>query len=299
MKTWTTYQNDIPRIINNSDSDNVLWASEVINDTLRYLTQKYYFNERSFTTTTMAQQQFYDLPYNVKKLINVTVNIGGILWIPKECPSRDYWDSLNVIQFYQDFPSFFFVYNNQVGLFPNPASSGNTITMNYKIRLRDLSVADYTTGTVSVTSGSATVTGSGTSWYNDMVGRWLYITPTSSNTTSGDGGWYQIESVASATSLTLVNNYTGNTVTGGTYKIGEVPLLHEDYQDLPLYRLGVIYYTTRFPDPVRAKEYKDLYDEGFARLNDEFGSKTTNVVLTDTDAPVYNPNLFVRDITSS
>ena len=299
MKTWTTYQNDIPRIINNSDSDNVLWASEVINDTLRYLTQKYYFNERSFTTTTMAQQQFYDLPYNVKKLINVTVNIGGILWIPKECPSRDYWDSLNVIQFYQDFPSFFFVYNNQVGLFPNPASSGNTITMNYKIRLRDLSVADYTTGTVSVTSGSATVTGSGTSWYNDMVGRWLYITPTSSNTTSGDGGWYQIESVASATSLTLVNNYTGNTVTGGTYKIGEVPLLHEDYQDLPLYRLGVIYYTTRFPDPVRAKEYKDLYDEGFARLNDEFGSKTTNVVLTDTDAPVYNPNLFVRDITQS
>lgn len=299
MKTWTTYQNDIPRIINNSDSDNILWASEVINDTLRYLTQKYYFNERSFTTTTVAQQQFYDLPYNVKKLINVTVNIGGILWIPKECPSRDYWDSLNVIQFYQDFPSFFFVYNNQVGLFPNPASSGNTITMNYKIRLRDLSVADYTTGTVSVTSGSATVIGSGTSWYNDMVGRWLYITPTSSNTTSGDGGWYQIESVASATSLTLVNNYAGNTLTGGTYKIGEVPLLHEDYQDLPLYRLGIIYYTTRFPDPVRAKEYKDLYDEGFARLNDEFGSKTTNVVLTDTDAPVYNPNLFVRDITQS
>ena len=39
--------------------------------------------------------------------------------------------------------------------------------------------------------------------------------------------------------------------------------------------------------------YKGLYDRGYAMLESEFGQKTTSPVLTDTDAPIYNPNLFV------
>ncbi len=299
MKSYSSYLTDIPRIIGNSDSDSVTWAMETINDSLRYLTTKFYFNERTYTFPggTVAQQQFYNLPPQVKKLINVTITIGAVKWQPKECPSREYWDNLNTITFYQDFPSFFFVYNGQVGIFPIPASSSNTLTMNYKTRIRDLSIADYTTGTVSVTTNTATITGSGTAWYSDMAGRWIKITPSSSNTTSGDGQWYQIDSVTNATTIVLKNNYIGSTVSGGAYIIGEMPILPEDYHDLPLYRMGYIYYTTRLPDATRAQLYQDLYQKGYTALNDEFGSKTTNVVLTDTDYPIANPNLFSGTIT--
>lgn len=295
MKTYSTYQTDIPRILNNSLTDNVTWATEMVNDSIRYLVSKYYFNERSYTTTTTAQAQFYNLPPQVKKIINVTVTIGSVLWQPKECPSREYWDALNVITFYQDFPSFFFVYNGQLGIFPTPASSSNTVTMNYKTRIPDLSQVDYTTGTVSITTNTTTVTGSGTTFTNAMAqGGWIKVSHSATNSANGDNQWYEIDSVTSATALVLKNKYTGATVAAGSYIIGEVTILPEDYQDLPLYRMGLIYYTTRFPDPIRAAQYQALWDNGMERLNEEFGSKTTNVVLTDTDSPIENPNNYQR-----
>lgn len=306
MKTYTSYQNDIPRIINNSLTDNVTWATEVINDSLRYLTTKYYFNERTYTVPggTVAQQQFYNLPPQVKKLINLTVTIGSVVWQPKECPSRQYWDSLNVITFYQDFPSFFFVYNGQVGIWPIPASASNIITLNYKTRITDLSVPDVTNSggiTMSVTNGSTAVSAAATGIFSSWMATdgWLRIpNSTSVGVTgpNGDNQWYQISSVTSAATATLKNQYTGSTVTGAPFTIGQVPLLPEDYQDLPLYRLGIIYYTTRFPDPARAQQYQALWDQGIAALDDEFGSKTTNVVLADTDSPIVNPNLFTRTV---
>lgn len=297
MKTYTNYQNNIPRVLNNSLPDNITWANEMINDSIRYLVSKYYFNERTYTINTTAQQQFYNLPPQIKKLINITVDIGSVKWQPKECPSRQYWDALNVITFYQDFPSFFFVYNNQVGIYPIPASSSNPITMNYKTRIPELSQADYTTGTVSVTTNTTTVTGSGTTWTKSMAQNgWIKISHSATDAANGDNQWYEIASVTDATHLVLKNNYTGDTVVGGSYTIGETSILPEDYQDLPLWRMAMIYYTTRFPDPVRASQYTSLYEKGIALLDEEFGSKTTNVVLTDTDAPIENPNLFIRTI---
>lgn len=304
MKTYSSYfgtastPGDIQRIINNSAADNLLWGIEQINDANRYLISKYYFNERSYTTTTTASTQFYNLPPQVKKLVNVTVTIGSVLWQPQECPTRQFWDSLNVISFTQDFPSYFFVYNGQVGIFPTPATSSNTITMNYKTRIADLTQADYTTGTVSITTNTATVTGSGTAWTKAMAENgWIRVNHSATDAANGDSQWYQISSVNSATSITLMNNYTGATVAGGAYTVGQASILHEDYHDLPLYRMGIIYYTTRFPDPIRAQTYQKLWDEGLERLNEEFGSKTSSIVLTDTDQPIVNPNLFQRSLT--
>lgn len=280
----------------------MLWGLEQVNDALRYLIAKYYFNERSYIVPggTVAQQAFYNLPPQVKKIINVTVSIGSVLWQPKECPTRESWDSLNVQLFYNDFPLYYFIYNGQLGIWPIASSNGNIITMNYKTRIADLSQADYTTGSVSVTTNTPTITGSGTTWTKAMAeGGWIHIAHSATDSANGDNQWYQIASVNSATSITLMNNYTGATVTAGTYTVGQTSILPEDYQDLPLYRMGIIYYTTRFPDPVRAQTYQKLYDDGEAKLNEEFGSKTTNIVLPDMPLSVANPNLFQRSLTQN
>lgn len=67
----------------------------------------------------------------------------------------------------------------------------------------------YTTGTVSVTNGSATVTGSGTAWTDAIQAGWGFVGP--------DGRTYEIASIASATSLTLQSNYQGSTASGQSY----------------------------------------------------------------------------------
>ena len=169
MISTTTYQTRFGQLSKNSTASNLALGLDLINQSLRYLTGQFYFNERSYTTKTVAGQQFYALPPQVKRLIDLTVTIGSIVWVPKHAPNREYWDSLNVIPFLQDYPSWYFVYNgNQVGVWPTPATTGNLITMNYQIRLRDLSQADYSTGTVtlpytttftgSVASGATTAT---------------------------------------------------------------------------------------------------------------------------------------------
>lgn len=293
MKTYTGLRNQWGTLTANTSTANLALGDQLINDSLRYLTTKYFFNERTQVVPggTIASTQDYPLPYNIKTLINVYVTVGSIRYQLTECPNRTMWDSLNFVPYTSDIPQFYFIYNKRCYIFPTPASNSNVITYNYKCRLRDLSQADYVTGTVTLTNGSSTVTGSGTTFINDMTGRWIYATPP-----TGDGNWYEIASYSSATSLTLVNQYQGTTAAGITTLIGEVPLLAEDYQDLPIYRACSIYFTTRVPDPTRAQLFQQLYDEGEARLDAEFGSKSWSVAITPADIEVNNPNLFTRSL---
>ncbi|EAU43555.1 hypothetical protein [Salipiger bermudensis] len=72
-------------------------------------------------------------------------------------------------------------------------------------------MAWYSAGTVSVTNGSATVTGSGTAWVANAQaseGIWL-----------PDGQLYEIVSINSDTSLTISPNYLGTTQSGQVYRI--------------------------------------------------------------------------------
>jgi hypothetical protein len=72
-------------------------------------------------------------------------------------------------------------------------------------------MAWYDTGTVSVTNGSTTVTGSGTNFIaGAQIGEAFY---------GPDGRIYEIQAIVSATSLTLADPYLGSTQSGQAYKI--------------------------------------------------------------------------------
>lgn len=74
-----------------------------------------------------------------------------------------------------------------------------------------LTIAPYTTGTVSVTADSKTVTGSGTTFTAAMAGRKIRI--------AGNNEYYRIDTRDSDTQLTLEQNYQGATASGQTYSI--------------------------------------------------------------------------------
>jgi hypothetical protein len=69
----------------------------------------------------------------------------------------------------------------------------------------------YTTGTVTATNGSPTVTGAGTAWSTRGITAYQLIVI--------DGAVYQICSVNSDTSITLTSNFTGATAAGKSYAI--------------------------------------------------------------------------------
>lgn len=404
MKTYSDYLSDIPNFINVTDSATKTWAMSLINTYLRQVTTFFYFNERSWQVPggTQASQQWYRLPPNVAEVVDVTVNINGVLWIPSFAGNRRYWDALNVISFVQDYPLFFYIYGQQLALFPMPATTGYPIQINYKERITDLSLADYVTGTVAAQqyktgqltftanssnitavtnpqspflsvndqltlvstgslptgfvagttywvktvtsptlSGSVTtpgqslnptsytivlsatmggtaitptsagsgqitytvdgsiITGSGTTFNQTMVGQWLQIAPSATDAASGDNRWYQIQAVNDATHLVLFTEYIGNgstsSVSGASFRIGQTSIVNENYQDLPLYYMAMVYYASRVPDKNRYQMYQQIYNDKYALLNKEFGAKTTSPVLLDSEVGIYNPNLFVMN----
>lgn len=72
----------------------------------------------------------------------------------------------------------------------------------------------YRAGTVAVTSGSKTVTGTNTQWQNLIFG----VAP-GATFYGPDGKPYEIDTVNSNTSLTLATNYSGTTASGQAYAI--------------------------------------------------------------------------------
>lgn len=368
MKSYTTLKNLAGSLSQNTSTTNLALFDQLINDSHRYLLEKYFFNEASTTILTAFQTQFYNLPYDYSKLKTGTITIGSLKWTPTEVLSREDWDKLNVFPYYADIPNNYFIYNNQIGFWPIPSANslsfktqtgnftvgltvtgatsgatgvissqvdngttgtlsfstvtgvfianeiitdtstgsatintplGNTITFNYKRRVTDLTLGDYTTGTVTATNGSTTITGSGTGFvanYLPSAGSvlplnlWIKITPP-----NGDGNYYQISSLTSATALTLTNAYTGLTTAGASFIIGQMPLLLEDYHDLLLYRALMIYFTTIVDNPNKRKEFADMYQEGINKLDDYAGSKALQVNLRGAINTV-NPNAYPQNI---
>ncbi len=71
----------------------------------------------------------------------------------------------------------------------------------------------YDTGTIAVTDGSATVTGTDTLWVSTMVGSHIMLP---------DGNYVEIVDVASNTELTIATTYPGSTASGQEYLILKV-----------------------------------------------------------------------------
>lgn len=252
--------------------------------------ENFIFTSIITTAIGVGGVQAYRLPADYSKLKTGTLTIGSLKWTPTEVLSREEWDRLNVFPYYADIPSKFFIWNNQFNFWPIPSSTGNIITFNYKRRVPDLSLVDYSTGTISVSNGGVAVTGSGTVFIPTTnlgnESRWIqFPQPT------GDNLWYQIQSVDSTTGITLYSPYQGINISGGTYVLGQMPTLMEDFHDMLVWRFLIYYFTSVNQNEGKAKTYQTLYDQKLELMAEYAGSKTIQVNLSR-QAYGHNPNLF-------
>lgn len=183
-----------------------------------------FYDIDSEADTTVAQQAVYTLPVRYRKMVQVKVTVGGDPYYPIPIASRDQFNKLKEgvgSSPYSDFPLYYFLHAQvgkyQIEFYPAPSSSGNAIEYRFYENPRDIVSADFTdktAGTVSVSNGSASVTGSGTAFASSDVGRYIRF--------DSDGHWYRISAVGGTTSLTLDRNYEGTAISGGNYKLGTV-----------------------------------------------------------------------------
>ncbi len=293
MKTYTTGRTLYGRWTKNTSSANLTHGDELANDEYRRICnlKDWPFLHRLRTANTAASTTFVELPYDMELVESVFVTVSSTRYNPKPAPSREFWDELHYSTVTSDTPEYWFQYNGQLGLWPRPSTASNVISINGKIKVIDLANADLTSQTVSITTATAAVTGSGTSWRRGLVGSWLKVTPnTSSDTTSGDAEWYEISAVGSTTAITLVRTYNGGTVTSGTATIGQAPLLPEAFHDLPWRYAAADYWSKEDDD--RYDRFQKRYEADLASLISTWSSANTNMVLDDgSDHELVNPNL--------
>lgn len=296
MKSFTQLRTDYGVDTKNTSSANLTTGDGWMNDFQRKLLARgdFPFMHRLRTATTQASTTFVPMPYDVDLVESVFVTVGSTRYNPKPAPNRNFWDKLHYSTITSDTPEYWFPYNGQIGLWPRPATAGNIISINCKIRVIDMTIADITSSTITTaTIGSTNMVLSGGLGTN-MAGFWIRPTfGTVSNV--GDGLWYEISSVTSGTQTTLVRTYGGLTITSGTAAstIAQMSLLPEAFQDLPEVYASWRYWAKE-KDVERTALYKDLLISGVQEFATTYSVGDLSMVIDDgEDRSLLNPNLTI------
>ena len=306
MKTFTQLRETTAKFCNVSTSDTVKMAliDDNINDSIRTMCNlqggKLRFLEATKDMVTVANQEGYEIPNGFRKLIDMYVYSGDgsdssqTIYSPEMVFDPTKWKNIKQYRYgTQDVPYFTYVENQKFYIQPIPSTSGRKITLRGRLQTRDLTIADYTTGTiVSIANGATAVVGSGTTWTADMIGRYIQITQTTA-ANGGDGFWYQIGSYTSATSIGLTKPYEGTSIAVGsaTYTIGQCSVIPEAYDVGICYRATALYWDNQ-NDLVRGKSYWMKYDSGCeAGYTDTYGGLIGQMLANEgeTEEGAYVP----------
>lgn len=259
------------------------------------------FLEELYSFTSVASQQAYELPADTDKVKMVSMTLGTERYVAESISSWNEWEAVNnPTSWESDYIMYYFMYNEELNVWPVPATTGKTIRTVFRKKPKRLTIEDYTTGTVSaVTNGATTVTGSGTSWTAAMEGAYIIIDK-SFTANQGDGCLYQIETVNSTTELVLSRPYRGETITAGsaTYTIGEVPLIPQEYAHALAYWAAYVYWASQDNGQQRASNMAEMYNEIINQMVIEAQSRATSVDIEPVfnDNPMKNPNLWITTI---
>lgn len=175
---------------------------------------------------TVADQQDYQLPRSVLRPTGVDFLYGDAYYPLIEVASEQNWNALNAVASSGiGQPRFFFPKGKDViSIYPVPSTATvEGLRVYYEPKQPRMVSADYTTGTVTVTQGSTTITHSAAGFTADMVGKYFYVTD------GTDGNDYQIVDYTDTSNVVLENYYEGTSGASKSFVIGSVPDVPDEY----------------------------------------------------------------------
>ena len=224
-----------------------------------------YKTVKPYTISTANNTQIYPFPPGLVTVEGGYITVGSVNYPLQPIESRYNIEQLNAIMIQASaLPQFYFVEQDTFQIWPIPQAV-YTGKIYYHFRDRNLSVNDYSAGTVTVTLGSNIVVGSGTTFTPAMVGRWFTINDPA---VFGQGYWYRIVGYTDATHITLgaldgtAVNWGNPTAAGALYRIGETPELPEEMHIALSWGTASDYYSSMRKDMEAGAYFNNLFYTG-------------------------------------
>lgn len=275
MLTYSTALSTLQKItgVNSANTADSATLIQFWNDSRRTVANmnggKWSWLEIEEEVDTVASQDYVEIPNKIRKVMSVRQQNGAnptdVIYRPRMIFDSGAWDSILArLLGESDVPFFCYQRGQRLYIQPIPDTAGNRVIMRGRLKIRDINIADYSTGTVTaIANGATTVTGSGTTWTTSMAGRYIRITETDA-AGGGDGYWYEIASVTNSTTIVLKKPYEGTTIAAGSaaYTIGLITYEPEAYQMAPIYRATAQWWDSK-ENMQLSDRYWSLYDGGF------------------------------------
>lgn len=255
----------IKREINNTNTD------------LFNLLKRYKLQPPPYTEPTVATQKYYNFRPGFSKLTSLTVNIGTYVPPVKIVENEDEWNSLQSIPSVSGWPTHVFPRRDTYGIYPTPQAVYTMTLTGLWIPL-NMTVDDYTTGTIQMTNGGVNIVGTNTTFTAAMVGMW--IAATDSNGVPS-GNFYRLATFTDTTHMTVDRNVIDTSASGLTFVIGQSPEIPEELHQFIPYRVGAAYYGLRRRNPTIAQELLNYFytgDYNNSKREGEFTGGVLNVL---------------------
>ena len=295
MMTYQELYDRYTAITKDASTANIALGKALINEYNQNICgmREWSFLEKERTFPTVADEAAYRLPADWGRLMDLWLVIDTQLYYPDEVFSQDYWRQLVSAASSSDVVKKFILYSDHISVYPTPSTDDLLYHLLYRRIAKDMSQADYTTGTITVAQGSRAVAGAATVWTSAMAGRWISIA----------GVWYEITS-ASATDI-VIEKPALEATTAATYKIGEMSPLPGEFHDLLWKGPVADYYDFKgMKNPFRVQYEKRLgignYGKNESSLIYNYGSgqkSTRQVIRPRASGRIANPNFYPTGMT--
>lgn len=231
--------------------------------------------ERTKYSKLKADQRAFLLPPDYIKMKRVRVRIGGIWYRVDPVLNLDRWADETSQEITTSIPINYTLINEQgrmhIELTDIPNADSNVV--NFEIIYEGTQdplyfPTDIVNGTASFVQGNPDVAGVDTTWTEDIIGRFIKVTNGKS--------WYEIASVGSILSLSLVNYFQEVNVSSANYIIAEVPRLPHEYHRTPLWGAVAEYYKPNNAN--KSADYEKWYARDVILIQNKYQNKTKGSV---------------------
>lgn len=169
MITYTQSLNLYQTFTKNISTDNQTTGAQFLNDSVRTVCSlnggKWPFLEVEEYVQTVAGQAFVTIPNNIRKVMSFRYTQGldpltDGTYVPKMLFDSEAWEKVLAIRLGRsNWPLYGYQKDRQLMFTPIPDGDANLVSLRGRKNITDMSIADYTTGTVTTIPYTATLTG--------------------------------------------------------------------------------------------------------------------------------------------
>lgn len=285
MLSWTQQQAKFVRLSRDNTSGTLVQGKEDMNTAYHMFNAKFgrYFSRKQQFTNLNIGQGIYQNPIDCIKIIGMVVRISDTYQIPiKEIRDEYEWRQITAYPYSSNWPAYYFsIGNDEFELWPTPSQFvANGIRYYYQPQSFDLSVEDITSTststTISITNGDVTVTSSGSDFTPQMQGLWFQVNGVTDLT------WYEIVGVPDSSHLTLKSAFVGITGTGLGFTVGQLSILPEEYQDVPIHYALNLFFSGKGNES-RATQHFTMFNNGINDAIESYSASTQGNIVSEGD----------------